>query len=161
MTTSPSSGFPALQPGLPSTWGIPAVGFTGDIFSGLGDSSDGPYVTADPDTSVSDNITWVHGKHSVDVGFQYERQIFNELGNQESRGNFGFLANATAEVSSPGTTVPGTGSAFADFLLGEIQNSTYAVSIAQANYVRNVEAAYVDDNIKLTPKLTVTAGAAL
>ena len=151
-------GIPNLDPGLPSTWGIPAVGFTGDIFDGLGDSSDGPYVTTDPNTSVSDNITWVHGKHSIDLGFQYERQIFNELGNQESRGNFGFLPNATAQVTAPGSTVKGTGSAFADFLLGEIQNSTYAVSIAQANYVRNVEAAYVDDNVKLTPKLTVTAG---
>ena len=151
-------GIPNLSPGAPSTWGIPAVGFSDDIFSGLGDSSDGPYDTADPNTSVRDNITWVHGKHSVDLGFQYERQIFNEYGNQESRGNFTFLPNATAQVITPGATVAGTGSAFADFLLGEIQQDVYAVSVAQANYVRNVEAAYVDDNIKLTPKLTVTAG---
>jgi hypothetical protein len=151
-------GIPNLAPGLPSTWGIPSVNFTDDIFSGLGDSSDGPYVTTDPNTSISDNITWVHGKHSIDLGFEYERQVFNELGNQESRGNFSFLPNATAEVVTPGATVSGTGSAFADFLLGEIQQDVYAVSIAQANYVRNVEAAYIDDNIKLTPRLTFSPG---
>ncbi len=86
MTPCPRSGFPDLQPGIPATWGIPAVSFTGDIFSGLGDSTDGPYVTTDPNISINDNISWVHGKHSFDFGFQYERQTFNELGNQFSRG---------------------------------------------------------------------------
>ncbi len=151
-------GIPNLAPGLPSTWGIPAISYTGDIFSGLGDSTDGPYVGTDPDTSVNDNINWVHGKHSIDLGFQYERQVFNELGNQQSRGNFVFQANATAKVTSPGVLAPGTGSAFADFLLGQIDNSTYAVSIANANYVRNVESGYIDDNYKITPKLSIQMG---
>ena len=43
-------------------------------------------MTKDPDISINDNITWVHGKHSFSFGFQYERQTFNELGNQFSRG---------------------------------------------------------------------------
>jgi len=46
---------------------------TGDIFSGLGDSTDGPYVTTDPNISINDNITWVRAKHSIDLGFAYER----------------------------------------------------------------------------------------
>ena len=151
-------GIPNLSSGPSSTWGIPTVSYTGDIFNGLGDSTDGPYVTTDPNTSVNDNINWVHGKHSIDLGFQYERQVFNELGNQQSRGNFVFTANATAAVTSPGVLAPGTGSAFADFLLGEIDSSTYAVAIAQANYVRNVEAGYVDDNYKVAPKLSIQLG---
>ena len=28
-------GIPGLQPGIPATWGIPSVGFSGDIFRGL------------------------------------------------------------------------------------------------------------------------------
>jgi hypothetical protein len=151
-------GIPNLQSGPSTTWGIPAVGFTGDIFSGLGDSSDGPYVTTDPNISINDNITWVHGKHSIDLGFSYERQTFNELGNQFSRGSFTTLANATAQISSPGTAVAGTGSAFADFMLGDLYTSTYAVQIAKADYKRNVEAAYFDDNYKITPKLSIQAG---
>ena len=144
-------GIPNLQPGPSTTWGIPSVGFTGDIFSGIGDSSDGPYVTSDPDIAVNDNIAWVHGKHSIDLGFQYERQTFKELGNQFSRGNFTTLANATASISTPGVADTGTGSAFADFLLGDLYTSTYAVQIAQADYKRNVEAAYIDDNYRSRP----------
>ncbi len=64
-----SSGFPAFEPGIPATWGIPALGFTGDIFSGLGDSSDGPYVTKDLNISINDNFSWTHGKHSFSFGF--------------------------------------------------------------------------------------------
>lgn len=151
-------GIPNLQSGPSTTWGIPSVGFTGDIFSGLGDSSDGPYVTSDPDISINDKINWVHGKHSVDLGFQYERQTFKELGNQFSRGNFVFQRDPTALVTSPGVLSSGTGSAFASFLLGDLYSSTYAVQIAQANYKRNVEAAYIDDNIKVTPKLSFQLG---
>ncbi len=151
-------GIPNLQPGIPATWGIPSLGFTGDIYSGLGDSTDGPYVTKDPDISINDNITWVRGKHAFSFGFQYERQTFNELGNQFSRGGFTTQANATAELSSPGKLVSKTGSAFADFLLGQLYTSVYAVQIAQADYKRNVEAFYFDDNYKFTPKVTISAG---
>jgi len=151
-------GIPNLSSGASSTWGIPAISYTGDIFTGLGDSTDGPYVTTDPNTTVNDNINWVHGKHSIDLGFQYERQVFNELGNQQSRGNFVFQANATARVTSPGVLASGTGSAFADFLLGQIDSSTYSVAIAKANYVRNVESGYFDDNYKVTPKLSIQLG---
>ncbi len=151
-------GIPNLQPGISATWGIPAFSFTGDIFSGGGDSTDGPYVTTDPDIAVTDNMTWVHGKHSIDVGFQYERQTFNELGNQFSRGNFTTLANATAQISSPGKAAAGTGSAYADFLLGQLYTTTYAVQIAKADYKRNVESAYIDDSFKVTPKLSLQLG---
>jgi hypothetical protein len=151
-------GIPNLQPGLPQTWGIPNIGFSGDIFNGIGDSSDGPYVTTDPDISINENINWVHGKHSIDFGFEYERQTFNELGNQFSRGNFVFQRDQTAEVTSPGTLAKNTGSAFASFLLGDLYSTAYAVQIAQANYKRNVEAAYFDDNFKVTPKLSFQFG---
>lgn len=151
-------GIPNLGSGIPATWGIPGVSFTGDIFSPIGDSTDGPYVTSDPDITVTDNISWVHGKHSLDLGFQFERQTFNELGNQFSRGNFTFQANATAQISSPGKAVANTGSAYADFLLGQLYTTTYAVQIAQADYKRNVEGAYIDDNFKVTPKLSLQLG---
>ncbi|HEV2136707.1 MAG TPA: carboxypeptidase-like regulatory domain-containing protein [Terracidiphilus sp.] len=155
-------GIPNLQPGLPTTWGIPNIGFTGDkwntLFSGIGDSSDGPYVTSDPDIAINDNMTWIHGKHSIDLGFQYERQTFNELGNQFSRGNFVFQRDQTAQVTSPGTLADDTGSALASFLLGDLYSAAYAVQIAKANYKRNVEAAYFDDNFKITPKLSIQAG---
>jgi hypothetical protein len=153
-----NAGIPNLQPGASSTWGIPSFSFTPDPYTAVGDSTDGPYVTSDLDKSLNDNFTWVKGKHSIDFGFQYDGMTFSELGNQQSRGNFVFQRNATAQVTSPGTLNANSGSGFADFLLGQIYSSTYAVSIAHANYIANVWAFYFDDNYKLLPNLTVSAG---
>lgn len=150
-------GIPGLSAGPSSQWGIPDFGFGSDRWTGIGDANDGPYVTSDPDWSVNDNITWVRGKHSMDIGFQYDRQGFSELGNQFSRGVFNFQNYATANYA-PGSSTPVGGAGLADFLLGDLHDTTYAVQVAQANYVRNIEAAYFDDNYKITPKLTMSLG---
>ena len=115
-------------------------------------------MTSDLDKSINDNFSWVKGKHSMDFGVEYDRLTFSELGNQQTRGNFVFQNNATAEVSAPGTLVSKTGSAFADFLLSDIYSSTYAVSIAHANYEANATAFYFDDNYKILPNVTISAG---
>jgi hypothetical protein len=160
-----SLGIPGLNPGPPSTWGIPDITFssgtgtTKNFWSNFGDTQDGPYVVTDPSWQIIDNLSWQKGRHSLRFGFEYNRQTFNQLGNQFSRGQFNFQANATALVSgTPGHTTLSQGDAFAEFLLGDIQFSTVAVAVANANYVRNVEAAYVEDTYKLTPKLTISAG---
>jgi hypothetical protein len=153
-----NGGIPNLQGGAGATWGVPNFSWTPDIYSGIGDNSDGPFDTSDFDKSLNDNFSWVRGKHSLDFGFQWDRIVYNEYGNQEERGNFVFQNNATAGVSSPGTLIPQTGSGFADFLLSDVYASTYAVSVAQANYVTNALAFYVDDNYKMLPNLTVSAG---
>ena len=154
-----ASGIPNLGAGVPATWGIPNVSFTDRTpWLGLGDSTDGPYVENDPTISVNDTITIIHGKHSIDMGVEYDRQTFSELGNQFSRGNFVFQPDQTAQVSSPGKLVANTGSGIASLLAGQLYSVTYAVQIAQANYVRNDESAFVDDNFKLTPKFSLQAG---
>ena len=78
---------------------------------------------------------------------------FSELGNQFSRGVFNAQNYATANYAA-GSSTPIGGAGLADFLLGDLQDTTVAVQVAQANYVSNVEAAYFDDNYKITPKLT-------
>jgi hypothetical protein len=147
-------GIPGLSSGEPSTWGIPDFSFA-DNFTGIGDTNDGPYVTSDPNWEIVDNASWVKGKHALDFGFDFTRMTFNELGNQFSRGVFNFQNYATANFIN-GKAVGGDG--LADFLLGDLYQTTYAVQIADANYVRNVEAAYIDDTYKITPKLTIALG---
>jgi outer membrane receptor protein involved in Fe transport len=61
-------------------------------------------------------------------------------------------------TGTSGNTVLSQGDALADFLLGDIASTTIAVAVANANYVRNVEAFYLDDTYKITPKLTISAG---
>ncbi|HEY5056779.1 MAG TPA: carboxypeptidase-like regulatory domain-containing protein [Acidobacteriaceae bacterium] len=165
-------GIPGLGGGNPATWGIPAMSFnsasgngstnglgvggTPSIYAGIGDlGGDGPYVITDPIWQIVDNVTWVKGKHSLHLGFEYNRQTFNQLGNQFSRGQFSSGPYTTANETSG---KPVGGDSLADFLLGNLQQSTVAVAVANANYIRNVENAYVDDTYKVTPKLTISAG---
>ena len=158
---------PGLSGGDPSTWGIPDVAFnsgptgtTKAIWSGFGDrGGDGPYVVEDPTWQIVDNIGWVKGKHSLRIGFEYNRQTFNQLGNQFSRGQFGVGPYATAlQTGTTGNASLYGGDALADFLLGNLQTSAVAVAVADANYVRNVQAYYVDDTYKILPNLTISAG---
>ncbi len=156
-------GIPNLKGGLPSTWGIPDLSFssgpagtTPSIWQEIGDiGGDGPYVVTDPTWQIVDNLSWVKGKHSLRFGFEYSRQTFNQLGNQFSRGQFFTKPLATAQSS--GSSLSG-GDAMADFLLGDLYQSVVAVAVANANYVRNVQAYYADDTYKLRPNLTISAG---
>ena len=150
-------GIPGLSAGQPVTWGVPSMTFSGDGFSALGDSSDGPYQIQDNTLQFADNLSWTHGKHTFRFGFEYNRMNFNQVGNQFSRGQFTFQPNATQ--SSPNAAGAKTGGdAFSEFILGDIYTSTVAVAIANAQFQRNVEAAFVDDTWKFTPKLTISLG---
>lgn len=157
---------PGLNGGTSSTWGIPDVSFgnaTGNplkqIWSGFGDrGGDGPYVVTDPAWQIVDNLSWVRGKHSLRLGYEFNKQTFNQLGNQFSRGQFSSQPIATAFNSGTGSSPLSGGDALADFLLGNLYQSTVAVAVANANYVRNVQTAFVDDTYKMLPKLTIDAG---
>jgi len=147
---------PNLAAGPPVTWGIPSVTFSD--FSAFGDNSDGPYQNSNNTTQFLDNLSWNKGKHSLKFGFEYDRQNFNQLGNQYSRGQYSFQANATESALDPVTNKRTGGYAFADFLLGYPFQSTVAVAAAYATFQRNTEAAFVDDTWKVTPKLTLSLG---
>jgi hypothetical protein len=145
-------GIPGLQPGLPVSWGVPMASFSGDGFVAIGDVQDGPYFIDDNTFQLVDNLSWTRGKHSLRFGFEFTRMNFNQIGNQFSRGQFVFQPNATQSSDKTG------GDAFAEFLLGDLWNSVVAVALAKAEFQRNVEAAFLDDTWKVTPKLTLSLG---
>jgi hypothetical protein len=151
-------GLPNLPAGPGVTWGIPNVTFNEGGYGAFGDSSDGPYQNQNNTTQFLDNISWNKGKHSFKFGFEYDRQNFNQFGNQYTRGQYAFNALATAQIGADGKTVQGTGDAFAEFLLGDIYQPTVAVAAAQAAFQRNNEYAFIDDTWKVTPKLTLSLG---
>ena len=145
-------GIPNLPGGPPVQWGVPPVGFSGDGFSGIGDSSDTPYEINDNTLQFVDNLSWSHGKHSFRFGFEYNRQNFFQNGNQFARSDFIYQPQATRSSTNTG------GDAFSEFLLGYMYESETAVQLASATFQRNTEAAFVDDTWKITPKLTVSLG---
>jgi hypothetical protein len=141
---------PNLAAGPPVTWGIPSVGLNN--YSGFGDNSDGPYQNSNNTTQFIDNLSWNKGKHSFKFGFEYDRQNFNQFGNQYSRGQYSFQPNATRSATNTG------GDSFAEYLLGDIYQATVAVAAANVLFHRNAEAAFIDDTWKITPKLTISLG---
>lgn len=145
-------GVPNLQPGAPVSWGVPFASFAGDGFAAIGDTQDGPYFIDDNTLQLVDNVAWTHGKHAFRFGFEYNRHNFNQIGNQFSRGQFAFQPNATQSSAKTG------GDAFAEFLLGDVWQSTVAVALATAKFQRNAEAAFFDDTWKLNRNLTLTLG---
>ncbi len=146
-------GIPNQSAGDPITWGIPNVVFNGGGFTAIGDANDGPFAIDDNNLQLVDKLTWIRGKHTVGFGAEYDRQHFNEVGNQFSRGVFTFQANATKNpVDNSG------GYAFAEFLLGRMFVSTNAAAVADAKFVRNVFHAFVDDSWKMTSKVTLLLG---
>jgi hypothetical protein len=143
---------PNLDPGPPVQWGVPGSAFNGDGFAALGDNTDYPYQNQNNTAQVVDNLSWIKGKHTFKFGFEYNRQNFNQFGNQYLRGGATFAPNAT---QNPTHTA---GDAFAEFLLGDIYQSTAAFQAANAPNQRNMEHAFADDTWKITPKLTLSLG---
>ncbi|HVE58844.1 MAG TPA: carboxypeptidase regulatory-like domain-containing protein [Pyrinomonadaceae bacterium] len=146
-------GIPNQKSGDPITWGIPNIVFNGGGFTAIGDANDGPFANNNNYTQFVEKMSWIYGKHSFSFGGEFNRQNFNQVGNQFSRGVFTFQANAT--------TNPANGSggyAFADFLLGKLFVSTNAAAVANAKFKRNVFHAFIDDTWKVTPKLTLSLG---
>ncbi len=147
-------GVPNQSPGAPITWGIPNVVFNGaSAPNAIGDANDGPFANNNNTLQFVDKLSWVHGKHSFAFGFEYDRQNFNQLGNQFSRGVFTFQPFTTR---NPATQTGGYG--FAEFLLGNLFVSTNAAAVANAKFQRNVEHVFIDDTWKILPKLTLSLG---
>ena len=142
---------PNLKSGDPVTWGIPDVSFTG--FNDIGDITDGPFAVDNNTLQFVDKLTWVKGRHNIGLGAEYDRQHFNEVGNQFSRGQFAFQANTTR---NPANNTGGY--AFAEFLLGQPFKTSVALAVAEGQFVRNVFHAFVDDNWKVTNNFTLLAG---
>ena len=142
---------PNLKSGDPVTWGIPSIAFTG--FNGIGDITDGPFAVDNNTLQFVDKLTWLKGRHTIGMGAEYTRQHFNQVGNQFSRGSFEFQANRT---KNPANNTGGY--AFAEFLLGMPFRTSVALAVAEGKFERNLFHAFVDDNWKVTNKLTLLAG---
>jgi len=136
----------------------PVIGL-GD-FAGMGDNYGGPNiknVTARPDFTGNDLITWVRNKHTIKFGGEYRWLGENNRGNYNSfaspAGNFQF---ASGETGLAGII---SGSPIASFLLGQVDYGSATYFYYASNYPR--AAAYIlhlGDTWKATSKLSINYG---
>src|SRR6266571_4884726 len=138
----------------PLYWGVPNINISG--LSGLGEESDAPFINYDTTIQLTDNFSWTAGKHSFKFGGEVRRVRYNQIGGVVTRGRFGFDGRYTQNPLSA-TALRG-GAALADFLLGDFNRSEGQVGAPIANFRSNYFALYVQDNWKVTPKLTLNYG---
>jgi hypothetical protein len=143
-------GIPGLNAGEPVQWGIPNVTLAN--YQRLGDDTEGPYANDNNTLQLTDNLSIIHGAHTLRLGGEYRRENYNQVGNQFARGQFTFQANATQSAAATG------GDSFADFLLGDLYQAEAAVSIGNAKFQRNAWSFYIDDTWKVSSRLTLALG---
>ncbi|HKW31778.1 MAG TPA: hypothetical protein VJN92_02155, partial [Candidatus Acidoferrum sp.] len=143
----PSSvGFSNITPQLASAADYPQIAITG--YFTLGGTNNGPQPRKDQTYQITDNFSWIKGKHSMKFGYAGRKfQVWNPFANSND-GVFNFDPAGFYSTGDPGL----------DFLLG-IPN-TYAqgsgsVIIAQSyeHYI------YAQDQWRVKPNLTLTVGA--
>jgi hypothetical protein len=142
---------PGLAGGDPVTWGIPSIGIPN--YTGIGDSTDGPFVNNNNSLQFLNNTSLTRGKHAFRFGGEIRRDQYNQVGNQFGRGSFSF---STTPTWDPSTSTGGD--AFASFLLGNVTLTEVAAQIANVQYRQTSFALYFDDVWKITPRLTLSLG---
>lgn len=139
--------------------GPPDIGFSSVVpYTNFGTSWEQGFETNNR-YQVLDDISWITGKHSVKAGFEYRYMQFPQHGWAESTGgSFNFNSNETSGFDSKGDILgANSGDAFASLLLGQVDNAGYTVP-AYYTPIQNYWAPWVNDEIKVTSKLTLSIG---
>jgi trimeric autotransporter adhesin len=137
----------------PIDFGIPAISFTN--FSGLNDPV--PSLVRNQTTRYDENVTWVRGKHTMRFGGEVRRIELNNDSNPIPRGQFTFTGLVTAEQSS-GFPVEGTGSDFADFLLGYPYNTRVQFGNPYTYFRSWGFAGYAQDDFRVSKTFSLEFG---
>jgi hypothetical protein len=111
---------------------------------------------------VTDNVTWVRGRHTLKFGTEIRAEEFTIFQPAESRGTMNFGSDFTG---NPGTQSPvdaagnalGSGSGYASFLLGAPDGGAIN-NMKNVIYHRPIYAFFVQDDWKATPRLTINLG---
>jgi len=148
ITGTNGSNFPTIN--FNSTNGI-----SGTV-NGIGETTIGPpysdgYVMYN--RSVSDTVSWIRGRHSFKFGGEFQARGMNS---REDNGlriyNF---SNGTGAPTDP-TIQPFVGFAFANFLLGDVQNASQSVGF-KLHGRRKRTSLFASDDFKVSPRLTLNA----
>lgn len=106
----------------------------------------------------ANDLTWVKGRHSIKVGYEFRHHQFNFHGWAASTGgSFNFSRLGTAGYDANGNNLAATGDPFASFLLGQVQAASYTIP-AFTTFSGNYASTFINDDYKVTSKLNLTLG---
>lgn len=138
------------------TSGALGSGFGGGIGAGFN------AIAWEQKPTANANLTWVKGNHNLKFGGEMTLEGYITHNKWRANGNFAFSANQTGNPWEQGQAglnfaVNPTGSAFASFMFG----GPSSMSLTQNTYTKlgsKAFAFFVQDNWKVTPKLTIEYG---
>ncbi len=138
----------------PIDFGIPAVSVQG--ITSWGDQTFGyPSLLRDNVYQYIDNLSLTRGRHNLNVGVEIRRFQYANFADNLPRGSYSFASPLfTSNPASPS----GTGAGMADFLLGVPHSAEGSVGDTSIYDFRNSWNAYVQDDLRVSRKLTVNLG---
>jgi len=144
---------------LDTTAGMPNMTFTGNIpYTQLGMQWIGFGFEAINRWQFSNDVTWIAGRHSIKVGYEFRHHQFNFHGWANSTGgSFNFNRLGTGGYDAAGNNIASTGDPFASFLLGQVHTANYLIP-QFTTFNGNFTSAFINDDYKVTSKLNLTLG---
>jgi hypothetical protein len=135
---------------------FPYITFSGSP-NGLGEKAIGNYY----DTSgyvaynaiLNESLTWNKGRHSLKFGMEYRALGFNS---DEYGGALKYSFSNTTFAPTNSSIQPYVGSAFANFLLGDVQNASKNVAF-NLDSRRKELSFYAQDDIRINNRLSLSA----
>ena len=140
---------------------FPEVSFAGpNSITGWRGTNSRAFTEAINNFTLQDNFQWTHGKHAVTLGVQMQRLQANELTNAYgSLATWAFSNTQTEGFNASGTPLTTTGNSYASFLLGALSSASVDEDSVVGTGARYRDYAWwVQDNIKVTPRLTLNLG---
>jgi len=144
-------------PFSPGIGGLPSICFVN--FACVGSSEFLPSVEKQNSYVLNENLTWIRGRHSWKFGTELRREQFTIFQPSTPRGSIQFGPDFTNNPGFPTNDdgSPSGGSDFASFLLG-VPDGAQIVSLHNVDYRRNIYAFFVQDDFRLSDRLTLNLG---
>ena len=142
LNTNTAFGLDALPPDYSTRdLGLPTISFKGGLYSPIGATASDARGRVDTNYQLFGNVSYVKGRHSFKVGYEWRRTFINSFINSGHRGKLGF-------------------DTLADFLAGSLDDSIS--SSAEGDGTRysyqNNSGAYLLDSWRLSSKITINYG---
>jgi hypothetical protein len=146
-------GIGGYDPTTTLNGGLPQIGL--GRYSQIGANDWLPTKEYNNEWDLIDNVTINKGTHSIKVGAEFRELHFPFFQVPYPHGEMNFARTETAYPTVADTAT--SGDEFASFMLGAIDNG----QISTTNFISSTKqgyAAYIQDNWKVTPKLTLNLG---
>lgn len=104
---------------------------------------------------LADSVSWTHGAHSFRFGFDWRSFQYSLSDRSHESPDLSFSNGQTGFTPGQGNA---TGDPFASFLLGAVNEVSYAVIAVQPRFVQNYYGGYVQDDFKVRRNLMLNIG---